>query len=230
MAARLGLLIANAFFVLFSIALGAPAQAPLLQHGHTNNGTISTSLFAELEELARIVDIAYCVGTAGLGIQKPFKCASRCGEFENFELVTVRSTHISVYVDTDLYRHGTPDPFSQTLAATSHFRIHPPNRASSSPSAAPIPSPTPSSTSPPSPNNTSPTQATTTTQTPRPSLPQTISPTPQTAKTLPPPTLPNAKTVQYTWASTHPGYTHAPPSSPPSRKQSKTILPTSSHS
>jgi hypothetical protein len=38
------------------------------------------------------VDIAYCVGTAGLGIQKPFSCASRCGDrdFETFELVKVR--------------------------------------------------------------------------------------------------------------------------------------------
>jgi hypothetical protein len=31
------------------------------------------------------------VGTAGLGIQKPFQCASRCSDrdFEEFELVTV---------------------------------------------------------------------------------------------------------------------------------------------
>jgi hypothetical protein len=51
---------------------------------------ISRSLFESLEELARIVDISYCVGTSG--IQKPFQCLSRCKEFEGFELVTVRFT------------------------------------------------------------------------------------------------------------------------------------------
>jgi hypothetical protein len=57
----------------------------------TNDTLISQDLFWELEELARIVDITYCVGTAGLGIRKPFSCASRCGDrdFETFELVTV---------------------------------------------------------------------------------------------------------------------------------------------
>jgi len=60
----------------------------------SNDSLISQSLFWELEELARIVDIAYCVGTAGLGIQKPFQCASRCGDadFEQFELVTAWNT------------------------------------------------------------------------------------------------------------------------------------------
>jgi hypothetical protein len=65
-------------------------QQPLA--GRPGNGTlISQKLFWELEQLARIVDIAYCVGTAGLGIQKPFQCASRCADrdFETFELVTV---------------------------------------------------------------------------------------------------------------------------------------------
>jgi hypothetical protein len=66
----------------------ASEQAPLVPHA-SNDTTISVGLFAELEELARIVDISYCVGTAGLGITKPFECASRCSEFENFELVTV---------------------------------------------------------------------------------------------------------------------------------------------
>lgn len=50
---------------------------------------ISRSLFESLEELARIVDISYCVGSSG--IQKPFSCLSRCKEFEGFELVTVCS-------------------------------------------------------------------------------------------------------------------------------------------
>lgn len=53
---------------------------------------ISVELFADLEQLSRIVDISYCVGLTGTGIQKPFQCASRCHEFEGFELVTVSQT------------------------------------------------------------------------------------------------------------------------------------------
>ncbi|KAG5290224.1 extracellular lipase [Histoplasma ohiense] len=48
--------------------------------------TISKELFTSLEELSRIVDITYCVGTTG--VYKPFICAGRCHEFEGFELVT----------------------------------------------------------------------------------------------------------------------------------------------
>lgn len=51
---------------------------------------ISIQLFAELEELARVVDISYCVGTSG--IYKPFTCASRCDEFPHFELVKTFNT------------------------------------------------------------------------------------------------------------------------------------------
>lgn len=54
-----------------------------------NNKVISSELFADLEELSRVVDIAYCVGVTGAGIQKPFLCASRCQDFGSFELVTV---------------------------------------------------------------------------------------------------------------------------------------------
>ena len=49
---------------------------------------VSQSLFNSLEELARLVDISYCVGSTG--IQKPFSCLSRCNDFQGFELVTVR--------------------------------------------------------------------------------------------------------------------------------------------
>merc|ERR1712093_343451 len=56
----------------------------------THPSNISVSLFAELEELARIVDISYCVGTTG--ISKPFLCASRCDEFPDFELVDTFNT------------------------------------------------------------------------------------------------------------------------------------------
>ena len=93
MGSFLGLLLY--YFVLLSSLKGIRGdvtQQPLV-HGHTssNDTLISQKLFWELEELARIVDIAYCVGTAGLGIQKPFSCASRCGDrdFETFELVKV---------------------------------------------------------------------------------------------------------------------------------------------
>ncbi|KAF1942725.1 lipase precursor [Clathrospora elynae] len=72
---------------------GDATQQPLVR-GPGNDTFISQKLFWELEELARIVDIAYCVGTAGLGIQKPFSCASRCGDrdFGTFELVTAWNT------------------------------------------------------------------------------------------------------------------------------------------
>jgi len=63
-------------------------EAPLqLQQWNAN---ISLQLFAELEELSRIVDISYCVGTTG--ISKPFQCASRCNEFPDFELVDTFNT------------------------------------------------------------------------------------------------------------------------------------------
>ncbi|KAL2072750.1 hypothetical protein VTL71DRAFT_12093 [Oculimacula yallundae] len=69
--------------------------APSLSTSETNPGTntnpnISIQLFASLEELSRIVDISYCVGTTG--ISKPFLCASRCDEFPDFELVDTFNT------------------------------------------------------------------------------------------------------------------------------------------
>ena len=58
---------------------------------HIRNATsVSPTLFAELEELSRVVDITYCVGSVGAGIQPPFACPSRCGDFPSFELITVR--------------------------------------------------------------------------------------------------------------------------------------------
>lgn len=66
-------------------------------HHNERRGTdqgVSQELFDSLDELARIVDVSYCVGATG--IYKPFRCLSRCGEFENFELVTVRiATNLS---------------------------------------------------------------------------------------------------------------------------------------
>jgi hypothetical protein len=53
----------------------------------TGTHNVSLQLFAELEELARIVDIAYCIGTTG--VHPPFECASHCSDFKGFQLVDV---------------------------------------------------------------------------------------------------------------------------------------------
>ncbi|GAB7359521.1 hypothetical protein MBLNU230_g6165t1 [Neophaeotheca triangularis] len=66
-------------------------QTPLLSHASDNRG-VSAELFSELEEFARIVDIAYCVSLGGIGIRKPFSCLSRCSDFPTFELVTTWNT------------------------------------------------------------------------------------------------------------------------------------------
>lgn len=87
-------------------------QVPLSGTSPLNAGReISEELFADLEELSRIVDISYCVGLTGTGIQKPFQCLSRCHEFGGFELITVsvipRSTLNKHEADGLYYRHGT---------------------------------------------------------------------------------------------------------------------------
>lgn len=56
---------------------------------------VSTRLFAELEELSRIVDISYCVGVTG--IRQPFECAGRCAEFPGWELVDVSSAGVLAF-------------------------------------------------------------------------------------------------------------------------------------
>ncbi|KAK3642291.1 hypothetical protein LTR56_010868 [Elasticomyces elasticus] len=80
--------------ILLGLLLGiasAVEQAPLLQHGDTGRN-VSQVLYAELEELARIVDISYCVGLTIPGIYHPFTCLSRCSDFPRFELVTTWNT------------------------------------------------------------------------------------------------------------------------------------------
>jgi hypothetical protein len=71
-------------FGLLGSAFARPASVVL-----DGSREVSQSLFNSLEELARLVDISYCVGYTG--IQKPFSCLSRCSDFEGFELVTVRN-------------------------------------------------------------------------------------------------------------------------------------------
>ncbi|PGH10812.1 hypothetical protein AJ80_07363 [Polytolypa hystricis UAMH7299] len=67
-------------------------QHPIVKHndGGGPRRNVSSELFSSLEELARIVDITYCVGTTG--VYKPFLCAGRCPEFEGFELVKTWNT------------------------------------------------------------------------------------------------------------------------------------------
>ena len=77
-----------------STTLSLPSsQAPLTGGSFaTSNYNISEGLFNDLEELSRIIDISYCVGATGTGIQEPFLCAGRCQEFPHFELVTTWNT------------------------------------------------------------------------------------------------------------------------------------------
>ncbi|PHH78706.1 hypothetical protein CDD82_2889 [Ophiocordyceps australis] len=54
------------------------------------SAAIPRVLFADLERLSRLVDIAYCVGNTG--VRKPFDCLSRCNDFPDMTLVTTWST------------------------------------------------------------------------------------------------------------------------------------------
>lgn len=76
----------------------APIDQQPLQVGDNQGLNISLPLFLDLEELARLVDISYCVGVTG--IHKPFKCLSRCSDFPGFELVEVgppAATYLYLY-------------------------------------------------------------------------------------------------------------------------------------
>ena len=89
-----------------TVALALPAQTTPAALN------ISRSLFESLEELARIVDISYCVGSSG--ISKPFKCLSRCKEFEGFELVTTWNTG-PLLSDSCGYVAVSPEPFEKRV-------------------------------------------------------------------------------------------------------------------
>lgn len=109
--ARMRFLLISLLSALSVVTHALPAQqAPLLRHA-ANDRTVSPELFSDLEELARVVDISYCVGLTGIGISKPFKCLSRCSEFPEFELVKVRRVFVwfsFVYEPTCYTRHGIP--------------------------------------------------------------------------------------------------------------------------
>src|SRR6476469_9702768 len=87
--------IGSALVGLTTIAICSPVlqqqhQIGVAPDGASNSGNLSIKLFAELEELSRLVDISYCVGITG--ISKPFQCASRCDDFPEFELVDTFNT------------------------------------------------------------------------------------------------------------------------------------------
>jgi hypothetical protein len=103
-------------FAFLGGAFARPASAIL-----DGSREVSQSLFNSLEELARLVDISYCVGSTG--IQKPFSCLSRCNDFQGFELITVcKDTPPCLHTNSKIVlRHGILDLFSPTPAAISLF-------------------------------------------------------------------------------------------------------------
>ncbi|KAG5992830.1 hypothetical protein E4U43_003657 [Claviceps pusilla] len=72
------------------LRVSPPQHSSRRRGGGGGSSSISTSLFAELERLARLVDISYCVGNTG--VSKPFQCLSRCKEFPELVLETTWST------------------------------------------------------------------------------------------------------------------------------------------
>lgn len=66
------------------------AQEPLSGGNNAGENGVSVALFASLERMSRLVDVAYCVGTSG--VSKPFSCISRCKDFQSLSLVTTFNT------------------------------------------------------------------------------------------------------------------------------------------
>ncbi|CRG87915.1 hypothetical protein PISL3812_04937 [Talaromyces islandicus] len=85
-------LVAVVAAVVASLITGLAQALVISDHGGERPGdrTVSAKLFSDLEELARLVDISYCVGSTG--VYNPFKCLSHCDEFEGFELITTWNT------------------------------------------------------------------------------------------------------------------------------------------
>lgn len=80
------------------------------------NSSISTHLFADLERLARVVDISYCIGNTG--VHKPFQCLSRCQEFPELSLATTWSTGFLMgdscgYIAVDHGNHDNKEKVAQ---------------------------------------------------------------------------------------------------------------------
>jgi triacylglycerol lipase len=80
-------LVSVTIFACLSNLFVVSVDGAIFDRDHEGQQQICEELFGSLEELARIVDVSYCVGTTE--IRKPFKCLSHCSEFQGFELVTV---------------------------------------------------------------------------------------------------------------------------------------------
>lgn len=88
----------------------ACAQQHPLPNPTTGKPTVTPALFDSLSELARIVDVAYCVSTTG--IQSPFECLSWCTTFPHFNLIETFNTG-PLLADTAgylAYGHSPEDP------------------------------------------------------------------------------------------------------------------------
>ncbi|KAI9650112.1 hypothetical protein NHQ30_000125 [Ciborinia camelliae] len=109
----------NQYFSASHVQSFAPPNSA--QHPSTHDDAIiSLPLFHSLEELARLVDISYCVGTSG--IAKPFKCASRCDEFPGYELIDTFNTGVaksdsSGYIVLDHGLHSVRDGEGRIIVA-----------------------------------------------------------------------------------------------------------------
>ncbi|CAN8098888.1 unnamed protein product [Discula destructiva] len=82
-----------------------------------STASVSPALFTDIERLARLVDITYCVGTSG--ISQPFNCVSRCKEFPHLHLASTWNTGVLLtdscgYVAID---HGSTGEEDDQVAA-----------------------------------------------------------------------------------------------------------------
>jgi hypothetical protein len=59
---------------------------------HDGHSSVPRDFYMELEQLSRLVDIAYCIGVQGPGITAPFECPSHCNDFPSVELITTWNT------------------------------------------------------------------------------------------------------------------------------------------
>ncbi len=84
-----------------SLAAAPQEQHPIADDTGLATQAVSPSLFASLEPVLRLADIAYCVGMTGLGITPPFSCASKCKGFPTLRLVSTFSTGV---LTTDTWR------------------------------------------------------------------------------------------------------------------------------
>lgn len=79
---------------LFSDAETISFQRPLSSRPDSDDEpsvlSVSHGFFSDIERLARLVDITYCVGTSG--VYQPFSCASRCKDFPNLHLASTWNT------------------------------------------------------------------------------------------------------------------------------------------